>query len=106
MVRDTCCRCASISMPGLSLRPRLSNMGRSSAPSSDPFHDVLRLLLVHLGVDLRHDRRRMPEDGAGHVESEFLAEPCRRVVPELVGMPAVGPMPFLQLVAMIPAPLF
>ena len=57
-------------------------------PSTDPLHRLRRFGSVQLRVDLRHDRGGMAQDGPGHVQAELPTEPSRRVVAELVGVPA------------------
>jgi hypothetical protein len=50
-------------------------------------HDILRLSLVNLGIDLRDERRAMAEDDACSLDAVLLPDLGRGVVPELVGMP-------------------
>ena len=51
---------------------------------SDSLHRLRRFGSIQLGINLRHDRGRMPQDVSGYDQAEFPTEPSRRVVAELV----------------------
>ena len=55
--------------------------------SADLGHDRRSLLPVQLGIDLRHGRRAVAEDDAGHVQAELLPQAGRGGVAQLVRVP-------------------
>lgn len=57
--------------------------------SADLPHHLLRGRDVALRRGLRDRGRRMPEDDLGNLQPELLAQPRRRIVPELVRIPPV-----------------
>lgn len=60
-------------------------------------HDLRHLAVVRLGVDrVRHLGRGVPEGQLGGLEPEGPPDLCRRIVPELVRVPAVGLLPRRQ----------
>jgi hypothetical protein len=54
---------------------------------ANPLHHNHSFLPVNFGVDFRHRGRAMAEDDTGHVETEFLPQPGRSVVTQLIRVP-------------------